>query len=195
MTVDAVGLEDNQRLAFEIAGSKCIESGAILPGKGQERRYIEIVCKTPEAAWLFDHVAAQPDRAVRLFLGAPTYDRKGIALMPTERRRRVSNKLGKLICRPGKVAFPRLRSNLSPYLFRHALSSDLRASDHQFNRGDIASALGHQSERTQNQYGSPNTSRGLNGSRVEQIIHVSATSPVRTFKRSRFGRNLDVTPE
>ncbi|MDD9725953.1 hypothetical protein PVV74_10850 [Roseovarius sp. SK2] len=195
VTVDAVGLDDNQRLAFEIAGSKCIESGAIHPGKGQERRYLEIARETPEAAWLFDHVAAQPDRSVRLFLDVPAYDRKGIALMPTERRRRVSNQLGKLICRLGNVAFPRLRSNLSPYVFRHALSSDLRASDHQFNRGDIASALGHQSERTQSHYGSPNTSRDLNGSRAEQIIHVSATSPVRTFECGRFGRNPDVTPE
>ncbi|WP_144435590.1 site-specific integrase [Roseovarius atlanticus] len=195
VTVDAVGLEENQRLAFEIAGSKCIESGAIHPGKGQERRYIEIVCKTPEAAWLFDHVAEQPDRAVRLFLGAPTYDRKGIELMATERRRRVSDQLGKLIARLGKVAFPRLNCNLSPYVFRHALASDLRASAHQFNRCGIASALGHQSEKTQQHYGSPNTSKGLNGSRAVQITHVSATSPVRAFERARIGQKYDATPE
>ncbi|QFT94368.1 Phage integrase family protein [Roseovarius sp. THAF9] len=195
ITVAAIALGDNHHLAFEIAGAKCTESGGTHPGKGQQSRYIEIACETPEAAWLFDHVAEQPDRAVRLFLGAPTYDRKGIALMPTERRRRVSNQLGKLICRLGKVAFPRLSSNLSPYVFRHALSSDLRAPGHQSDRGGIASALGHQSEKTQQHYGSPNTSKGLNGSRAAQITHVSATSPVRTFERTRYGQNPDVTPE
>ncbi|MEQ8255234.1 MAG: hypothetical protein RH980_04145, partial [Roseovarius confluentis] len=195
VTVDAIALGDIHHIAFEIAGSKCTESDAIHPGKGQQSRYIEIACETPEAAWLFDHVAEQPDRAVRLFLGAPTYDRKGIELMPTERRRRVSNQLGKLIARLGKVAFPGLSSNLSPYVFRHALSSDLRAPGHQSNRGGIASALGHQSEKTQQHYGSPNTSKGLNGSRAAQITHVSATSPVRTFERTRYGQNPDVTPE
>lgn len=195
VTIAVAGAGDNQHLAFEVSGAKCTESGGIHPGKGQQSRYIEIACETPEAAWLFDHVAEQPDRAVRLFLSAPTYDRKGIALMPTERRRRVSNKLGKLIARLGNVAFPRLNCNLSPYVFRHALSSDLRAPGNQFSTGDIAAGLGHQSERTQHHYGSPNTSKGLSGCRAAQIIRVSATSPVRTFKRSQFGRNPDVTPE
>ncbi|MGK7652248.1 hypothetical protein ACSQ76_07490 [Roseovarius sp. B08] len=195
VTIAAAGAGDSQHLAFEVSGAKCTESGGIHPGKGQQSRYIEIACETPEAAWLFDHVAEQPDRAVRLFLGAPTYDRKGIELMPTERRRRVSNQLGKLIARLGKVAFPGLSSNLSPYVFRHALSSDLRAPGNQFSTCEIAAGLGHQSERTQNHYGSPNTSNGLNGSRAAQIIHVSATSPIRTFRRAQYGRNPDVTPE
>ena len=195
VTIAAAGAGDNQHLAFEVSGAKCTESGGIHPGKGQQSRYIEIACETPEAAWIFDHVAAQSGRSARLFINAPRYDRKGIELMPMERRRRVSNQLGKLIARLGKVAFPRLNCNLSPYVFRHALSSDLRAPGHQSNRGGIASALGHQSEKTQNHYGSPNTSKGLNGSRAAQIIEVSAISPVRTFERARYRRKPDVTPE
>lgn len=195
VTINAVAFGDNQHLAFEIAGAKCTESGGIHPGKGQQSRYVEIACETPEAAWLFDHVTAQSGRSVRLFLDAPRYDRKGMELMPMERRRRVSNQLGKLICRLGKIAFPGLSSNLSPYVFRHALSSDLRALGNQFSTGDIAAGLGHQSERTQNHYGSPNTSKGMNGSRAAQIIEVSAISPVRTFERARNRRKPDVTPE
>ncbi|WP_420557869.1 hypothetical protein [Roseovarius sp.] len=203
VSVSAFHEKETRHLTFEISGAKCTNGNGVREGKGQQRRYIEIVCRTPEAEWLFDYLLTQKNGQALLCLYAPRIDEKGRSLPPSERKRRVSNSLGKLICRLGKVAFPtpekekqqNQEDNLSPYVFRHALSSDLRAAHGQLGRDEIALALGHQSERTQNHYGSPNTSKGLNGSRAEQIMSVSATSPVRTFKRSRFGRNPDVTPE
>lgn len=183
--VAATEYEAHPHLAFKIAGAKCANSARANPGKGQEWRLIKIRCQTPEAAWVFDYVSAQPDQRITLRLDAPAHDQKGIPLMPTERRRRVAGRLNKLVARLGTVAFPRLRQALSPYVFRHALSSDLRMPGGVWCKSEIAAGLGHQSTRTQSQYGSPNTSRGVTGSRAAQITQISASTPVRAPDRDR----------
>lgn len=171
-------------LAFEIAGAKLADGIGEVHGKGQERRNIELCCQTPEAEWLFAYVTEQDGDQCLLGLSVPDYSQNGLPLMPTERRRRVTGSLGKLIGRLGKVAFPRLQQRLTPYVFRHALSSDLRTRGGIWDKEDIAAALGHRSTRTQKHYGSANTSRGLIGSRAEQITQMSASTPVRSPTRN-----------
>lgn len=183
--VAATAYEGRNHLAFKIAGAKRADSAHANPGKGQEWRLIKIRCQTPEAAWVFDYVSAQPDQRITLRLDAPAHDQKGIPLMPSERRRRVAGRLNKLVARLGKVAFPRLRHTLSPYVFRHALSSDLRIAGGAWSKSEIAAGLGHQSTRTQSHYGSPNTSRGVTGSRAAQITQISASTLVRAPDRDR----------
>lgn len=171
-------------VAFEIAGAKLAEETDESHGKGQERRNIELRCRTPESEWLFAYVKGQGSGQCFLGMSAPDYSQNGIPLMPTERRRRVTGSLGKLIGRLGEVAFPRLQQRLTPYVFRHALSSDLRTRGGIWDKEDIAAALGHRSTRTQKHYGSANTSRGLSGSRAEQITQMSANTPVRSPTRN-----------
>lgn len=170
-------------LAFEISGAKLADADAGGQGKGQERRWIEVSVQTPEAIWLFVHVSDQYDGQMLISLAAPSHSQTGIALMSTERQRRVTNSLGKLIERLGRIAFPRLQQRLSPYVFRHALSSDLRSGGSRWSGDEIAVLLGHQSTRTQSNYGSANTSRGLAGNRADQITVVSALNPVRRPER------------
>ncbi|AWZ22002.1 hypothetical protein RTM1035_09708 [Roseovarius sp. TM1035] len=174
---------DLDHLAFEISGAKLAEADAGGHGKGQDLRKIEICCQTPEAHWLFTHVSDHSGGQMLIKLAAPTHSLTGLALMPTERQRRVTNRLGKLMERLGRIAFPRLQQRLSPYVFRHALSSDLRSGGAGWSKEEIAIALGHQSTRTQSNYGSSNTSRGLAGNRAEQVTQVSALNPVRSSER------------
>ncbi|MGK8236150.1 hypothetical protein ACLGGT_18570 [Roseovarius sp. MS2] len=174
---------DLDHLAFEISGAKLAEDDAGGHGKGQDLRKIEICCQTPEAHWLFTHVSDHSGGQMLIKLAAPFHSQTGMQLMPTERQRRVTNRLGKLTERLGRIAFPRLQQRLSPYVFRHALSSDLRSGGGRWSTEKIAVMLGHQSTRTQSNYGSANTSRGLAGNRAEQITQVSALSPVRRPER------------
>lgn len=183
VVVRAFERDGDNILVFEIFGAKLADANAEGHGKGQERRWIEVCCQSPESGWLFAHVSHHCDGQMLISLAAPVRSQMGIALMPTERQRRVTNSLGKLIERLGRIAFPRLQHRLSPYVFRHALSSDLRSGGGRWSSEEIAVMLGHQSTRTQSNYGSANTSRGLAGNRAEQITQVSALSPVRRPER------------
>ncbi|MFD0858601.1 site-specific integrase [Roseovarius aquimarinus] len=179
------------RLLFEIHGAKTtdqVHEG--LPGKGQSIRTLELECKTPETRWLRDRLADQ--RFLRLELSSPVHATTGIPLHRSERHRRVSVSLGKLVTRLGKIAFPRLRHNLTPYVFRHALGADMKASD-RFEPEAIAKALGHQSARTQSSYGLTSGARNLSLKRVESIVRISAASLVRS--REQHGPRPDYLSE
>ena len=178
VNVQLVSEGGQDRLHFEIHGAKTtdqVHEG--LPGKGQSIRTLELECKTPETKWLRDRLADQ--RFLRLALSSPVHATTGIPLHRSERHRRVSVSLGKLVTRLGKIAFPRLRHNLTPYVFRHAFGADMKASD-QFGPELIANALGHQSTRTQSSYGITSGARNLSLKRVESIVRISAASPVRS---------------
>jgi integrase len=194
VTVTALERPGQAHLAFNIAGAKLAEKTGDIQGTGQESREIEVRCQTPESEWMFAYVRGQDGDQCFLVMSAPTHSQNGIPLMPTERRRRVSERLGKLIGRLGKVAFPRFQQRLTPYVFRHALSSDLRAIGGTWSREDVAIALGHQSARTQMHYGSGNSARRLMGSRAGQITRVSGTSPVRNPDRRPHPANPNPKP-
>ncbi|WP_281966388.1 hypothetical protein [Roseovarius nanhaiticus] len=182
-----VEAEGADRLIFQIKGAKCItQLYETLPGKGQSVREIEIACKVPEASWLREAVLEKGN--LHLTVSSPAKSANGIQLPASERHRRVSVSLGKLVTRLGKLAFPSLRHNLTPYVFRHAVAADMKNSD-RFDSEMIASALGHQTTRTQRSYGLKSSGRNLSLDRIEAITRVSAVSPVRDRGRleERFG--------
>lgn len=169
---------DEDQLRVRIKGAKTTPQllHEALPAKGQSTRILDIACKTPEAVWLRD--ALQDTEPLHLLAPTATQAATGVQLSPSERHRRVAVSLGKLVTRLGKMAFPGLRHNLTPYVFRHAIAADLKASE-RFDPEVIAAALGHQSTRTQASYGLKSGARGLCLGRADGIVSVSATAPVR----------------
>lgn len=119
---------------------------------------------------------------MHLALPVSALSQSGMHLSPSERHRRLSVSLGKLVARLGRAAFPSLRHNLTPYVFRHAFAADLKVAG-QCEPEIIAKALGHQSTRTQEHYGLKSSTRALNVDRARQIIAVTATSPIRNPER------------
>ncbi|WP_272009899.1 hypothetical protein [Roseovarius sp. ZX-A-9] len=186
VTVHAMDTNGQSSLSFEIAGAKVSEEKGEHSGRGQCWRKIDLFCQTDEAIWLFDYISEQRQKPIVLTLSAATHKKSGEALMPLERGRRVSSSLGKLTTRLGKIAFPRLRQTLTPYVFRHAIASDLKAGGHEVDRLDISAILGQQSARTQENYGSANTARNLAGSRAPQIIDARSFTPVRQPERLNY---------
>ncbi len=187
---------DRPSLRFDIQGAKVSEEIEGHRGKGQNRREIELNCQTEEALWLFDHMSKRNQSCLTLEIAAKTRKQNGGMLMPIERHHRVSVSLGKLVTRLGRVAFPRLRHNLTPYVFRHALTSDFKSGGHEMVRSDLAATLGHQSSRTQEHYGSASTARGLVGSRALQIKEVRCSAPVRQPVRQGYAsaEGMEVWP-
>lgn len=182
-----IEVEGADRLIFQIKGAKCMtQLHEALPAKGQSVREIEIECEAPEARWLRETVLEKGN--LHLTVSSPGKAANGIQLPASERHRRVSVSLGKLVTRLGKLAFPSLRHNLTPYVFRHAVAADMKNSD-RFDSEMIASALGHQTTRTQRSYGLKSSGRNLSLDRIEAITRVSAVSPVRDCGRleERFG--------
>lgn len=186
VTVSSLPKNQKACLHFSILGAKVSDGGVNHLGKGQVRREIEIDCETVEAIWLFDYVSKLPDRSTTLMLAAAATSLTGEVLSPTERRRRISVALGKLLTRLGKFAFPRLRHRLTAYVFRHAISSDFKAAGHADAEGDLAALLGHQSSRTQEHYGAATSARGLKGTRTHQITAIRSSTPIRQPARPGF---------
>ena len=186
ITVRKMTVGDHPSLMFEIRGAKVSAEIGYHLGKGQDHREIEMMCRTDEALWLFDQVSRRAEGCVALQLPAATHKQTGEMLMPSERHRRVSVSLEKRVARLGKIAFPKLRHHLTPYVFRHAFTSDFKAGGHEFDAADLAAALGHQSVRTQEHYGSANTARGLIGSRALQVTNVRSSTPVRQPERQGY---------
>jgi|GEM_PF-1141496 len=178
--------DDHPSLHFEIAGAKVSDGDVGHPGKGQIWRQIDVRCQTDEAIWLFDHMGKLDQKPIFLKLPTVTHKQSSEPLMPSERHRRVAVSLGKLIARLGEVAFPHLRHKLTPYVFRHAFTSDFKAGGHEMDARDLAGALGHQSARTQQHYGGANTARGLTGSRALQVTEVRSSTPVRQPARQSY---------
>lgn len=154
--------------------------------RGQPYRQMLIRPRTPEALWLARYCRRQQRSAslsamnsgVQLTIASQEQSKSGVWLHPAERDRRVSVKLGKLIGRLGKIAFPRL-ATLTPYVFRHAVTSDLK-SDGDFSAEQIACALGHRSTRTGSIYGSASSMGKRPGIRAGQVVSAFAPEPIRS---------------
>lgn len=166
-------------LRIEIAGAKTApELAPEAVSKGQERRTLWLTCKTAEAFWLYQQI--QQSGSSCLEISRPTTPRSpsGEWLSIAEQERRQTASLGKVVARIGKDAFPRQKGNLTPYVFRHAVAADMKASG-QFSNDTIAAALGQQSERTLQHYGRSNRGRRATSLRCQQVVRVEASSPVR----------------
>lgn len=81
----------------------------------------------------------------------------------------------------GKKAFPRMRTQISPYSLRHAVAASLKASG--IDVDGIAQVLGHRASRSQQAYGMC-SQRSNNAT---SILGVRASLPVRNTNRSPIG--------
>lgn len=80
------------------------------------------------------------------------------------------------IASAGKKAFPRLKGRISPYVFRHAFSSDLKSAG--VLPDQIACAMGHRVTRTQERYGRSSHGRG-----ATNLVAAHASSGIRDTRR------------
>ncbi|WP_223428771.1 hypothetical protein [Tateyamaria pelophila] len=164
--------------------------------RGQPWRQMRVLCHSPEAVWLASYIQRLqeggkiPPGPAHLAIQTPEMSPDGTWLHSSERDRRVTVKLGKLIGRLGKTVFPRLQT-LTPYLFRHAVASDLKTCG-TFTSEQISWVLGHRSTRTASLYGSTKSSGKRLDLRSEQIVDVTAPEPVRSH--SSFHNNSKKNP-
>lgn len=193
VTVDLREKNDESILAFAVRGAKTApELGPELEGKGQALRRIEIICQSPESIWLRDHIAQSGNARLEIKEATTPRSPSGMWLSVAEQERRLTVSLGKLMTRLGARAFPKQRKNVTPYVFRHALAADMK-SDESISDETIAACLGQQSTRTLRHYGGSNGNRKLRSVRSQQILRVSASSPIRRQKQGPFydqGSNL-----
>ncbi|WP_417476109.1 site-specific integrase [Leisingera sp.] len=173
---------DGTHLIIAIRGAKCGSETGHTIGKGQARRHLKLQAQTPMTKWLAQTALQYPKQRFVVRFKTPHSDAGGRPLTQTERSRRASQRLGKLCRRLGKQAFPRMRKSLTPYVFRHALASDLRGTSSHAPEA-VAQILGHQSDRTQQHYGSSKKLRGNASPFARQIRAVKASDAVRSPHR------------
>ena len=68
--------------------------------------------------------------------------------------------LGSAVRHAGHRLWPNLGEHITPYVFRHALASDLKASG--LSAADISACLGHRVTKTATNYGRASAAKGLN---------------------------------
>lgn len=179
VTIEATVEAGKPALKFDVAGAKtAAELAPGIPAKGQHTRTIWLVCKTREAFWLHEHIARSGNSCLEIKEALSPVSPSGKYLSPTEQERRLTVSLGKLITRIGKVAFPRQKGHVTPYVFRHAFAADMAAGG-RFPEATIAASLGQQSVRTLKHYGKTNRGRRASAFRCQQVVRIEAASPVR----------------
>jgi integrase len=87
----------------------------------------------------------------------------------------------------GKSTFPRLRTRVSPYCFRHQVASDLKA-DPSVSLEDAAKVMGHLSDYSIGSYGHPAHGRKGQGGRVRAPFVQAARSIKHSPKVDRLSR-------
>ena len=182
--VSIADVDAAKRLTFKIHGAKTATKKEILvEAKGQEIRQITLCCHSPEAHWLPRHISRSGENRLVLSQAAAPYSSSGKVLSIAEQERLLTNSLGKRVKKIASRAFPRLKHNVTPYVFRHAFADALRAEG-RFDEQARAAALGQQSTRTLGHYGGSNQRRKAHSVRSRQIVGIDASSPVREYSRS-----------
>lgn len=139
---------DGDCLLFLIDGLKVSDVA------GQAQRFLKIRIESVEAQFLAEHLAAEP------------------ILVSVRSAKAFSESVAKA----GRKAFPKLQDRVSPYVWRHAMASDLKSS--QVDADTIAQALGHRVSRTQEHYG-----RAAHGGCPVALVDVQATLQIRDTAR------------
>lgn len=146
--VQVAGKPDAPYLLITIRGTKLTETS------GQPERRMQIKINSPEA----QHLLGQCQN------GNPLT----VITNPVN--------LTAAIIKAGKLAFPQLKMTVSPYVLRHSVSAELKASGISEER--IAQTLGHQVTKSQQAYG-----HSAYGSGAHNILAVAASTPVRQTHR------------
>lgn len=161
-------------LVVQIMGAKCIDAGG--RERGQPTRHI---------GFRIDANANPALRFLHALAGRNAIDGIGKCTI-THNKDYLYNSVVAL----GKSAFPRLRTRISPYCFRHQVASDLKAatSDHDITLEQAAKFMGHLSDYSIGAYGHAVHGRKGRVGRVK-VPFVSTARPIKhSPKVDRFAR-------
>lgn len=182
--VSIADVDAAKRLTFKIHGAKTATKKELsVEPKGQAIRQITLGCHSPEALWLHRHISRSAESRLVFGQAAAPYSLSGKVLSIAEQERLLTNSLGKRVKKIGSRAFPRLKHNVTPYVFRHSFADALRTEE-RFDEQARAAALGQQSTRTLGHYGGSNRRKKTQSVRSRQIVCIEASSPVREYSRS-----------
>lgn len=171
---------DEAARAYNVKGHQWRLIELELPAAGvTEAETHEILAAFPEARWLADYVRRNGSQVDENFMTSLTADereafeayadqvthtmlvkiphewrdlQKARAMPSQDRARAVVNTFGDALDKRAKRVLPGLRARVTPYVLRHAFSSDLKAVE--ASPDDRSAALGHVSGRTVHRYGS-----------------------------------------
>ncbi|KKN51850.1 hypothetical protein LCGC14_0618640 [marine sediment metagenome] len=182
--VSITDVDAAKRLTFKIQGAKTAPiKGISVEAKGQAMRQITLGCHSPEALWLHRHISRSGENRLVFSQATAQYSLSGKVLSTAEQERLLTNSFGKRVKKIARRTFPRLKHNVTPYVFRHSFADALR-TEGQFDEQARAAALGQQSTRTLGHYGGSNRRRKTQSVRSQQIVRIDASSPVREHSRS-----------
>tara|TARA_R100000935_G_scaffold3603_2_gene9118 strand:+ start:6396 stop:7784 length:1389 start_codon:yes stop_codon:yes gene_type:complete len=191
--VSIADVDAAKRLTFKIHGAKTATKKEIsVEAKGQAKRQITLGCHSPEALWLHRHILRSAENRLVFGQAAAPYSLSGKVLSIAEQERLLTNSFGKRVKKIASRAFPRLKHNVTPYVFRHSFADALR-TEGRFDEQARAAALGQQSTRTLGHYGGSNRRRKTQSVRSHQIVRIDASSPVREHSPS-FPKDFETNP-
>lgn len=152
------------QLAIKIKGAKCVDAGG--RERGQPTRHIGF------------SVDANANPALRFLHSLACRN----TVNGTGKYTITHNKdyLYNSVVAIGRSAFPKLRTRISPYCFRHQVASDLKAatSDHEITLEQAAKVMGHLSDYSIGAYGHAVHGRKGRGGRVK-VPFVSTARPIK----------------
>ncbi|HEM7852806.1 TPA: site-specific integrase [Burkholderia multivorans] len=152
----------DQLLVVEIAGTKCIDAGQ--RERGQPRRRYAFRTGIAEES------SCPALEVLRVLAMESATDGIGRCFVSHD-----GDYLYNSIVALGRVAFPKMRTRVSPYCFRHQHASDLK-SDPNVSLEEAAKAMGHLSDYSIGKYG--HAAHGKKGGRVKALV-VETTRPVK----------------
>ena len=146
--VRIAGESSDPHLIIMIRGTKLTDAS------GQPERVLRLKTNSPEAA----HLLQQCQDGNFLTVGTHPAN------------------LTAAIIKAGRIAFPNLRMTVSPYVLRHSISAELKASG--IDEEEIAKTLGHQATKSQQAYGHQAQASGSHN-----ILAVAAKKAIRLTHR------------
>ncbi len=152
------------RLVVKIMGAKCVDAGG--RERGQPTRHI---------GFRVDATANPALRLLHALAGRNAVNGVGRCTI-THNKDYLYNSVVAL----GKSAFPKLRTRISPYCFRHQVASDLKAAtcDHEITLEQAAKVMGHLSDYSIGVYGHATHGRRGRGGRV-RVPFVNTARPIK----------------
>ncbi|WP_175898663.1 site-specific integrase [Burkholderia vietnamiensis] len=165
----------NQLLVVEIAGTKCVDAGQRQRGQPR-RRYVFRTGIAEESSC--PALATLRRRAMEAATGDI-----GRCLVSHD-----SDYLYNSIVALGRAAFPKMRTRVSPYCFRHQHASDLK-SDANISLEEAAKAMGHLSDYSIGKYG--HAVHGKKGGRIKALTVETARPVKHSPKVDRLARFKD----
>lgn len=147
-------------LGIEIAGAKCSDAGG--RERGQPKRYYGF------------KISADANPALRFLraLAAESVE-NGVGICEISHN---ADYLYNSVVNLGKSAFPRLRTRISPYCFRHQVASDLK-SDPGITLQEAAKYMGHLSDYSIGTYG--HAVHGRKGGGKVKALAVQTSRPIK----------------